>query len=36
LVTVDGFELEINLAAAQSLGLRVSDGIRSRAARLYP
>ncbi len=35
LVTVDGFELEINLAAAQGLGLTVPEVIRSRAVRLY-
>jgi putative tryptophan/tyrosine transport system substrate-binding protein len=35
LVTVDRFELEINLAAAQSLGLTVPEAIRGRAVRLY-
>jgi putative ABC transport system substrate-binding protein len=35
LVTLDGFELDINLRSAQALGLQVPEAMRSRAARIF-
>jgi ABC-type uncharacterized transport system substrate-binding protein len=35
LVTLDGFELDINLRTAQALGLQVPEPMKKRAARIF-